>query len=186
MNLPEAGVFLEGEKVILRPLREEDAEGRYPDWLNDAETSAGNSHHVYPYTRAQAREYLRSLNGRRDIVALAVVEKKSGLHAGNISLQSINYINRCAELAILLGEKDLRGKGLGLEASRLLAGHGFMALGLKRIELGTPEQNKGMQKIAHALGMTHEGTKRAAFFKNGHYQNILLFGLLAEEWITNK
>ncbi len=173
--------FLIGEKVCLRPLQEEDADGAYPGWLNDAEVSAGNSHHVFPYTRSQALEFIRSQSGRRDSLVLAVVERLNGVHIGNISLQNLNFINRSGELAILLGEKKFWGQGLGFEASRLLVRHGFEALNLNRIELGTPASNIGMQKIAEKLGMKREGVKRAAFFKDGLFQDIWIFGLLADE-----
>lgn len=174
--------FLVGEKVILRPLREEDADGAYPGWLNDAEVSRGNSHHVFPYTRIQALEFIRSQSGRRDALVLAIVERTSGAHIGNISLQSLNFIHRSGELAVLLGEKEFWGQGLGFEASHLLVRHGFEALNLNRIELGTPASNIGMQKIAEKLGMKREGVKRAAFFKDGRYQDVLLYGLLRGEF----
>jgi hypothetical protein len=42
--------FLSGKMVCLRPFESDDSKGPYPNWLNDAEVCAGNSHHVYPYT----------------------------------------------------------------------------------------------------------------------------------------
>ena len=175
--------FLIGEKVLLRPLQEEDASGRYPSWLNDADVSFGNSHHVYPYTRQQAVDFIRSLSGQKSAIVLAIVEKLSMQHVGNISLQSINYTTRCAELAVLLGEKSCWGKGFGTEASHLLVTHGFLSVNLHRIELGTPSFNIGMQKIAVALGMKQEGVKREAFFKNGGYHDIFSYGILRSEYL---
>lgn len=175
------GPFLMGKKVTLRPLREEDAAGGYPSWLNNAVVCAGNSHHVYPYTERQALEFIRSLPNKRDMLVLAIVDETSGRHVGNISLQGINFVNRSAELAILLGERNCWGKGLGTEACALLVQHGFETLNLRRIELGTPETNIGMQKIALALGMKHEGTKRSAFFKAGKYLDVFLYGILRDD-----
>lgn len=175
------GPFLMGKKVTLRPLREEDAAGSYPSWLNDAVVCDGNSHHVYPYTGHQALEFIRSLPDRRDLLVLAIVDNASGRHVGNISLQEIHFVNRSAELAILVGAQDCWGKGLGTEACALLMRHGFTALNLRRIELGTPQTNIGMQKIALALGMKHEGTKRSAFFKNGKYLDVFLYGILRDD-----
>jgi RimJ/RimL family protein N-acetyltransferase len=173
--------FLDGEKIYLRPLREEDADGDYPDWLNDEETSRGNSHHVFPYARSQALDYIRDQAGCRDRIVLAIVEKASRTHIGNVALQGIDYINRSAELAILLGDGESRGKGYGLEACRLLVAHGFAALGLNRIGFGTPEFNIGMQRIGEKLGMKKEGVKRRAFFKAGRFHDVVLFGLTSED-----
>ncbi len=47
--------------------------------------------------------------------------------------------------------------------------------------LGTPDYNKGMIKLALALGMKEEGRKRCAFFKAGKYHDIVLFAILSNE-----
>lgn len=181
MNSRPEHAFLEGEKVFLRPLRAEDADGDYPGWLNDAEASQGNSHHVFPYSRQEALDYIGSASGRRDQIVLAIVDKACQRHVGNVSLQCINFIHRSAELAILIGDKGAWGKGIGFEACELLVEHGFKALGLRRIEFGTPETNIGMRRIGEKLGMKKEGVKRGAFFKDGRYCDVVLYGLLAEE-----
>jgi N-acetyl sugar amidotransferase len=174
--------FLAGEKVILRPLAEADGDGGYPHWFNDAEVCLGNSHHVYPYTREQALEFIRALPGKKNMLALAVIEKAGGKHVGNISLQEINYIHRSAELAIIIGDKASWDRGLGKEAARLLAGHGFMALNLNRIWSGTFESNIGFQKVASSLGMRLEGRRRQAAYKDGRWLDVLEYGLLRGEF----
>ncbi|MBL9177520.1 MAG: GNAT family N-acetyltransferase [Verrucomicrobiaceae bacterium] len=171
--------FLETPRLILRPLTTADADGPYPGWLNDAETSAGNSHHVYPYTREQALEYIASVRGSRSTLALAVTLKEDGRHVGNISLQQIHAVNRDAELAVLIGDPACRGKGIGAEACEALVRHGFAALNLHRVHFGTFENNTGMRGIAMKLGFTQEGVLRQAVFKNGRHVDVILYGLLA-------
>jgi RimJ/RimL family protein N-acetyltransferase len=179
-SVPQA--FLVGGKIMLRPLTEADVDGGYPHWFNDAEVCRENSHHVYPYTREQALEFIRSLPGKKNMLVLAVCEKTSGKHVGNISLQDINFVHRSAEMAIILGEKACWGKGIGKEAARLLAEHGFRALNLHRIGSGTFETNIGFQKIAVSLGMQLEGTRRQAAFKDGRWLDVLEYGLLRDEF----
>lgn len=174
-------IFLSGEKVLLRPLAEEDASGHYPEWLNDQVVCAGNSHGSYPYAKEQALEFIRANRGRKDALVLAVVEKSSGRHVGNVALQAINPIARSAEIAVLLGEKDVWGKGIGTEAVTMLVRHAFLTLNLHRVYFGTPASNIGMQKIGAALGMRKEGCRREAFYKNGTYEDIWEYGLLRSE-----
>lgn len=174
--------FLDGDLIRLRPLRESDASGPYPGWLNSREATAGNSHGCYPYTMEAALSYIRGLQGRTDCVVLAIEEKQDERHVGNISLQSIHPVNRSAELAILLGEEDIRGRGLGTEACRLMIRHGFLRLNLHRIHCGTFSTNEGMIRVARKLGMTQEGIRREAAFKEGAYVDVIEFGLLRAEF----
>lgn len=176
-------MFISGEKINLRPLRESDAAGPYPGWLNDAGVCLHNSHRRYPYTAEEALDFIRSCRSRRDMIVLAVQENTPGeRYIGNVSLQSIDFINRSAEVAILLGEKGCWGKGCGREAVFLLLRHAFQDLNLHRIYFGTPESNVAMQKLGEALGMRLEGRKRQAFFKNGRYEDVLEYGILACEF----
>jgi len=174
--------FLEGEKVLLRPLVVEDAYGNYPHWFNDANVSKGNSHHVFPYTQQEALEYIQSLSQRKDILSLAIIDKLDMIHIGNISLQNINFIYRSAELAIIIGEKSAWGKGYGKEASYLLTAHGFYALNMHRIQCATFSDNIGMQKIALHIGMILEGKRRESVYKNGRFLDIYEYGVLASEF----
>jgi ribosomal-protein-alanine N-acetyltransferase len=174
--------FLETERLILRALTEEDADGPYPGWFNDAETCAGNSHHVFPYSRAQALDYIRALRGDKTSLVLAMVLKSSSTHVGNVSLQQIHPVHRSAELAIVIGEKSARGTGRGEEACRAIVTHGFRALNLHRIQCGTFATNAGMIATALKLGFQQEGVRRQAAYKNSGYVDVVEFGILAEEF----
>lgn len=172
--------FLTGEFVALRPLVESDADGAYPGWLNDPEVCRYNSHHVYPYTPAQAREWIRSIPARGELV-LAITSRDDQKHVGNVSLQTIDRVARSAELAILLGERSAWGRGVGLESARLVVEHGFGAMNLHRIHLGTTEDNVAMRRIAQRLGMQQEGLRREAAFNDGRYVDVIEYGILARD-----
>ena len=175
--------FLVGEHIYLRALRPEDADGPYPTWFNDAETCAGNSHHVFPYTRQAALEYIEMSRKAGDCLILAIVLNDSGRHVGNIALQRVHAINRSAELSFLIGDPSARGRKVGLEAGRLLCAHGFSAMNLQRIACATYANNSAMLKLAVALGMKQEGTRRQAAYKLGRYVDVVEFGLLKEEFL---
>lgn len=174
--------FLEGRRIYLRPLEERDADGPYAGWLNDAQTCAGNSHHVFPYSRLRALEYIRSAARSEHDVVLAVMVRQGERHVGNIALNRIHALYRSAQFAILLGERDAWGNGYGLEAGRLLLRHGFTALNLQRIECGTFAGNTGMRKLALALGMKEEGVRRSAAWKDGAFVDVVEFGILKAEF----
>lgn len=179
-----AASFLDGERIYLRCLDERDAEGPYPGWLNDEAACAGNAHHVVPYSRHKALEYIRlAVQSQHDVI-LAIVLKTADRHIGNVALTRIQPLYRCAQFSIFLGDRSEWGKGYGLEAGRLLLRHGFVSMNLARIECGTFATNTAMCKLALALGMKQEGTRRRAAWKNGAYVDVLEFGVLREEFAT--
>lgn len=176
--------FLENCKIGLRALEENDVNGEYPNWFNDQEVCKYNSHHRYVMTKNEVIEYAKNCNSK-DAIVLAVELKDTKTHIGNISLQNIHYIDRSAEIAFLMGEKEYWGKGYATEAARLLINHAFDQLGLQRIYFGTSENNIGMQKIGEKLNFKREGVRRKAIYKNGAFFDIYEYGLLREEWEDN-
>lgn len=175
--------FLMSENVGLRSLISEDAASTYLSWLNDEEVCQGNDHHRWPYVISQASEFIATTVADRKNLVLGVDIRETQEHIGNIALQNIDSIHRSAEISFLIGSKTSWGKGFGREAGRLLMRHGFQELNLQRIGCGTPASNTGMIKLALSLGMKEEGRKRAAFFKGGQYHDIVLFGILANEFV---
>jgi RimJ/RimL family protein N-acetyltransferase len=109
-------------------------------------------------------------------------EPNSYQHIGNLSLQQIDWINRSAEMAIVIGEKDYWGKGFATEALLLLYYHAFTKLNLNRIWSGTTENNSGMIRVFARIGMALEGEFREAVYLNGEYRDVYAYGILKEAW----
>lgn len=174
--------FLAGSTFYLRGLDERDLAGPYPSWFNDPEVCRFNSHGRSPATLPQMEAYVRKVQNSATDLVLAIVLKVGERHIGNISLQKISWVDRSAEYAIVMGDKDSWGKGIAKEASLLLLQHGFRTLNLHRIYCGTSEKNLPMQKLAAAMGMKAEGRRRQALFKEGNFQDILEYGILQEEF----
>lgn len=175
-------IFLEGKSLYLRILEETDIYGNYKYWLNNEEVCIGNSHHRFPTTVENLKKYINESNDSLNKIVLAIVDKQTDRHIGNISLQNINYINRSAEFAILIGEKDYWGQGIAREAGSLLIEHGFNCLNLNRIYCGTYSNNLGMQRVAKSLGFIEEGILREADYKEGSYIDVINYGLLRSEF----
>lgn len=173
--------FLIGERVYLRTIVQDDLNAKYREWFNDAEVCRYNSHHRFPnYDEDMHAYYERVIKSRTNLV-LAICDKETDAHIGNIALENIDTLNQSAEFAILIGDKNFWGKGVGKEAARLLIRHGFEELNLHRIYCGTSEDNIGMQKLAATLGFKKEGRARDAMFKGGAFKDLTSYGLLEHE-----
>lgn len=170
--------FLETERLGLRCLLLEDIYGNYGEWFNDPEVCKYNAHHRYPMTEQELKGYVNDVSVSNRSLVLAIIEKSAKKHIGNISLQEINYIDRSAEFAIIMGEKDVWGKGYASEAGKALIQHAFHSLNLHRVYVGTASNNIGMQKLALKLGFEQEGIRREALYNKGNYYDIIEYGML--------
>ena len=141
----------------------------------------GNNHHRFPFTREMLVKYVQSSNTDRQLLVLAIVERKSNIHIGNISLSNIDFINSSCSFNIIVGEDSSWSKGIGYAAGKLLINHAFNELNLRRVELGTLSNNIAMQKLAEKLGFTEEGIKRKSIYKNGQYLDMRIYGLLKSD-----
>ncbi|MGI8892275.1 MAG: GNAT family N-acetyltransferase [Bacteroidia bacterium] len=177
-------IFLESERVILRPLTKSDLTPVYLQWLNDEEVSKFNSHATFPNTQEKMEAYYNSLQDNNRNVVLVIIDKTSNRHIGNIALQQIDWVSKNAEFAILIGNKEYWKGGYGTEAAELIVRYGFERLNLHRIYCGTIEGNVGMKKLAQVLNMKEEGVRREAIYKNGQYCNILEYGVLKNEFLV--
>lgn len=172
--------FLSGNSINLRTINEDDLDGNYKNWFNDKEVCAHNDHHRFPMLKEELRAYYENVIKTKDSLVLAIIDKETNKHVGNISLQNIDMINRSAEFAIIIGEKEAWGKGFGKEAGEMIINHGFKSLNLHRIYCGTSVDNMPMQKLAGKLGFIEEGRLKDALYKDGAYKDIVRYGIISK------
>ena len=165
---------------FVRPLVEDDVDGPYPTWFEDQEVCRYNSHGKFFKAKSYFREYVRGLDHEGSLV-WAICHDSDG-HIGNISLQKISPLNRTAEFAIILGDKRHWGKSVGMLAAKKMLEHGFQKMNLERVYCGTAAGNVGMMKLASALHMTLEGTRRSHLFLEGTRVDVLEYGVLRYEF----
>ncbi len=174
--------FLESNNIILEPLEEKHITQEYCSWLNDTEIVQFNSHGVFPNTLKLTKEYVEHSQSKSQIT-LAIIDIKTNLHIGNLSIYKIDFINSNADISILIGNRDFWGKGYGYEAFILAIKHCFNTLNLHRVTAGTTADNIAMQKIIKKLNMSKEATLREAVQRDNKYIDIYLYSILKREFI---
>lgn len=103
---------------------------------------------------------------------------------GIISLLNIDYVNRSAELEVVL-EKKYSDKGYFTDSVSLLLKHGFNEIGLNRISAKISEKSIKLSKTFEALGFFHEGVLINALKSKKNYQNIHVYSILRAEFAAN-
>jgi len=176
--------FVGGVKTYLRPLERSDLNQRYLGWLNDPEVTRYMETGTLPTTMAALENFYHEVTGSKNQVILAVVERKSGEHIGNVKLGPINWVHRNAIFGILIGEKRLWGNGIGLEATCLAVEYGFYRLNLRRIDLGVFAEHESAVRCYEKVGFKIEGRLRQDLFEGGQYKDRLWMGLLRSEYTS--
>ncbi|GAA4251202.1 GNAT family N-acetyltransferase [Dactylosporangium darangshiense] len=75
-----------------------------------------------------------------------------------------------------------RGQGHGAAAQQLLAAYLFDTTPVERIEAYTDVENVAERRALERAGFTHEGTIRAAQFREGRWRSIHLYSVLRDEF----
>ncbi len=171
--------YLIGEKVYLRPLEEADAAECHA-WLNDPEVRRTLALRATPMTEARSREWIRSLDPRRDQV-FGIVAREGGVYVGNCGLHDIDPVDGHATLGIVIGRKDRWGQGLAAETVGLLCRHAFATLNLHKVCLSCYASNERGLRLYARAGFTPEGRRREQVFLDGRWVDEIVLGLLRDE-----
>jgi RimJ/RimL family protein N-acetyltransferase len=169
---------LEGVSIRLEPLDPGADLRDYVRWVNDPETTRfmwiGHSQ----LGESDIREYIESFQDKDDRVLYGIMTRDDGRHVGNITLQSIDRNNSCADIGIMIGATDVRGRGVGTEAIGLVADYALAELGLHRVYAGYVDDNLSSAGAFRKNGFVVEGRSREAFELDGEYRDVVRVGLL--------
>lgn len=181
MKTPDYFFHLD-EDFYFRPLRVTDLNGRWPDWFNDPLVTKYQGKGFYPNTYESQKKYYESVADSRTDVVLAIIDRTSERHIGNVGLHQIDYIHRTAVLGIVIGEKDAWGRGIGARSWRAITSYGFKVLNLHKICATFIAGNERSLKCALGAGYEIEGRQTKQIFKDGNYFDLVYVGLLKENW----
>lgn len=117
---------------------------------------------------------------RTTSIRCAITKVQDDKIIGLISLVGINYINRSAELHLLIG-KEGQGEGAGTYAVETIVNHGFNDYGLHRIELTVLADNMRARHVYEKCGFVQEGIKQQAVFKNSMYKDMVMYSIISNK-----
>ena len=104
----------------------------------------------------------------------------AGELAGTIGL-TIDAEARAGEIGYWLAAA-FEGRGIVTRSCRALIEHGFGSLVLHRIEIQADPRNARSRAVPERLGFTLEGHHRDAAVMNGRFVDLVVYGLLEDEW----
>ncbi|MFE3445032.1 GNAT family N-acetyltransferase [Nocardia sp. NPDC059180] len=173
--------MITGDRVALRAAEPGDAETLYrwfqQDWFR---TAVGQR---YPQSRSAWEQWIAAhQNISYGNVSFMVCLTDGGTPIGMGSLNRQSPEDRSAEFGVAIGEaRYLRG-ALGIEAAELLGRFGFEVMGLHRMYAWILDRNRAAIAACTAVGAVREGVARQARLVDGHHSDLMLYGVLAEEF----
>ncbi len=174
---------LETERLILRPVEEDDAAILHP-LIDDADVAATMLSTPHPYPEGEFRAFIRNAREsleRRERYEMAIVLKETGLPVGAIRFFNMAWEHLRCETGCWLG-KTYWGRGYATEATEAMIRFGFEELGLESIHAHCLESNKASARVLEKAGLTLEGKIRRAVRKGDEFHDVLLFGIIREDF----
>ncbi|GEL95531.1 GNAT family N-acetyltransferase [Cellulomonas composti] len=170
---------LQGEMLVLRPIRAEDSEAMW-DLVTDAEGTRLTGT-TAAYTREQVDAWCASratAGGRFDF---AVTVHGNDDFLGEIVLNEIDEVTRSANLRLAM-RPSYRGRGYGTEGILLVLGFAFDGLGLHRVELDVLAINARAKSLYENIGFRVEGRRRDAYRDGEGFCDAICMGMLEDEY----
>ncbi|OGW13377.1 MAG: hypothetical protein A2035_01680 [Nitrospirae bacterium GWA2_42_11] len=164
-----------GERIYLRILTPEDVNKDYVEWLRDEEITQFLEIRWKVFTLEEIRGYVSLMNESPDDFLFGIFLKGNNEHIGNIKVGEINQMHRFGSVGLLIGNKNMWGKGYGTEAIRLATQYSFEEFNLNHLKAGMYSDNKGCYKAFIKAGYREVGRyKNSRFYKGVYVDEILL------------
>ena len=175
-------VFLEGKKVILRPLDKRTDVEILQRWINDPEVRH-NLAMIFPQTLKNEEEFIERAGDTTKGVVLGIVIKETSELIGTMALHEIDWPNRNATTGAMIGEKKYWRKGYGTDAKMILLDYAFNTLTLHTISSNAFVFNRRSIGYNAHCGYRVEGVQKSRLFRAGRYWDRVLLGVSKKDWL---
>jgi RimJ/RimL family protein N-acetyltransferase len=115
-------------------------------------------------------------------VCYFAIETPTEEHIGNVWLVDVDRRHRKAEVRIVIGADDSRGRGRGARAIALVATEAFDGMQLHRLYAYVLAFNTRAQRAFERAGFALEGTLRHDRRSEGQWTDALLLARVADNW----
>lgn len=164
--------------IELRDLAPEDEERLFvwrgePEvarWMSDADVSGRKAH----------RAWFEQLSSDPDMKGWMI--QSGGRPSGLLTLTGLAGHHRRAAWNWFVGDREARGRGVGRAAQVLGLDRAFGELGLHKVWAEVMADNDAAMKIQMNAGFRREGYLRGHVLKDGEPRDVVLLGILSDEW----
>lgn len=172
---------IKGRKVLLRAVEREDLEILHK-WGNDPDIGKMLGGWHFPGSMDFQEAWFQKL--RTDINNQKFVIDTPDLGTiGTANLVNIDWKNGTALHGMLLGDKDMRGKGYGVDVIMTIMRYAFEQLRLHRLDGAIIEYNQPSYRVyVEKCGWVVEGRRREWFYRDGRHWDDIIVGITKDDY----
>jgi RimJ/RimL family protein N-acetyltransferase len=181
---PQAEYILEDDRVLLRPLQENDfeylllyAQSEPDNWRFSAANGFGEDNLLtYIKTSLDARQ-------KGEQYPFIVFDKATGEYAGSTRFYDIQPVNQMLQLGYTWYGNRFRGTGLNKHCKYLLLQFAFEELDMHRVEFRADARNERSIAAMKSIGCVPEGIIRNhMWLLDGTRRDSIVLSILKAEW----
>lgn len=168
-------ITLQGGKTTIRPFCQEDLDGPYMSWLNDANTMQYSSQRFLVHDVASSLRYLKSFEDTPNGF-FAIEDSETRVLIGTMTVYCTPR-DGVVDVGILIGDKSLAGQGFGKDCWLTMIEWLSSQDTIRKISAGTVATNKPMLGLMRAAGMIDDGCRRDQQLVEGKPVDIMYFAI---------
>lgn len=177
--------FIEGETICLNSLTRMDIPVLHA-WFNDPVVTEHMNKGAFPNSEEIQEEFIQGISKSKNDLQLTIILKENNSLVGTVGIHKIDWIHRHGDVSVVMGDRNHWGKGIAKNAIALVIRHAFTKMNLKRLTAGMSALNIRSRKCFEDNGFALEGIRRKHFFYRGEYVDVLMLGILREEWAKHQ
>lgn len=139
-----------------------------------------------PMSAAMVKKHYEELEKEiekdKNIYYFTIRAKEDDRLIGKAMVQDIEWSNGNSAIRLGIGSPDYQRKGYGSEALKMLLRFTFAEINMFRVSAYVPEYNEAMIVLLKKFGFVEEVRRRQALARDGRRWDMLVFGLLKEDW----
>jgi RimJ/RimL family protein N-acetyltransferase len=172
--------------VILRPFTRRDAQSAdYLRWMNDplVTRTIGRFDYLLPVSRAKLLRYFDDIDTNSTVFLGIHVPRRAAKRSlvGTLKIYDIDALARRASLGIMVGERNVWGRGIASTAIAAACKYVFGVLGFGKVAAGYLASNVAMHKAFRTNGFSVEGVLRRHVFFSGRLDDHVMVGKFRNE-----
>jgi [ribosomal protein S5]-alanine N-acetyltransferase len=179
---------LEGSRVMIRTLQEEDAKSLVKLIKNnkvfwaDTEPRRRDSYYTVEVQKEMIKRSLQAMENGTGY-AFGIFNKKSSQLIGDISLYDVRKAPFQSTIVGYSIDRREIGKGYTTDSLNLALSFAFEQVGLHRVTAGVMPRNHASIRVLEKAGFQKEGLSRENVCINGIWEDHLQYSILRNDWL---